>query len=126
MVPVGASGGEIYRLCGPNATGFISAGRDVACINGSLDWRKQQAHMPAASTGPALRPTPAVTAGTNRKVDEALNDADLAFNKGWTDNGCGWVQNAISADLNDFGGVPSSKEQREQLRQYAQRCNLRY
>lgn len=114
MAPAAASADETYRLCGGGSAGFIRVGGAVACI-------------PDAAPEPApSKPQPAVQAGTNREVDDALNSADLAFGDGETKTACGWVRSAITSDITDFGGVPSSKAQREQLKTYAKRCNLRY
>lgn len=130
MAPAASRADDTYRLCGPGSAGFIRTGKTVACVGGSLDWRKRQAEerrrLAKQPRPQAVPQRPTVAAGSNRKVDEALNGADLAFRDGNDTAGCLWVQNALTADLNDFGGVPSSKEQREQLKRYAARCDLRY
>lgn len=114
MAPAAASADETYRLCGRGSAGFVRVGGAVACIS---ETAPQSAQVKAQST---------VQAGTNRMVDDALNSADLAFNDGETKTACGWVRSAITSDATDFGGVPSSRGQREQLKAYAKRCNLRY
>lgn len=114
IAPAAVSADETYRLCGGGAAGFVRVGSGLACIFGT-------APEPAQD-----KPQPAVQAGANRMVDDALNSADLAFSDGETRTACGWVRSAITSDATDFGGVPSSKGQREQLRAYAKRCNLRY
>lgn len=116
MAPAAASGSETYRLCGPDATGFIRVGKSLACIKAP----------PQPAVQAKGKPQEVVKAGANRRIDEDLNRADLAFREGYRDIACGWVESAITSDNRNYGDIPSSKEQREQLKQYARRCNLRY
>lgn len=110
-----AKADDIYSLCGVRATGFIRSGGSVACIG----------EIPLQTVQP-LSGSERKQEGVNRNVDTALNSADLAFGRDDARSGCGWVNSAIIADANSSGEGGSSVEQREQLRRYAARCNLRY
>lgn len=88
---------------------------------------QQQAKAAEAQAEPqpaaeAFTPPAAPVAQRDAYVDSALNDADIEFRKRDEASGCQSVQFAIrAAALN-----PVSDDQARQLREYAQRCGLRY
>ena len=61
---------------------------------------------------------------TNTSVADYLNSADQSFKDGM--DGCGWVASAISVANKPESFGPTSSAQREELRKYVARCNLRY
>ena len=67
-----------------------------------------------------------MTAGTNKDVDKSLNDADLSFRDGDKKNACVYVGIAISQANRNSGTGAVSENQKQQIRDYAQQCNLRY
>ena len=119
-----AKASETYRLCGPESTGFIRAGKHTACIGGSRDWQQKPA---AAQQRPAAaatnnRPQVDKTAkGYNKDLDSSLNEAELRFREGRTESACGFVSFAITE-----ANSSASAEQAAQVKDFAKRCNLRY
>lgn len=127
--PSRSEASEIYNLCGPESTGWIRTGRQIACVGGSLDWRRKGVR--ASSAAPTSRPSKAsgsqgnVSAGSNKNIDNELNEADIQFRDGERELACKWVSNAIQSATTNYGGSPSAN-QKQQLKDYASRCNLRY
>lgn len=109
----------------------LSEAKVQAMIDKAIERRMgrqgEQASAPAeveesASGFTPETPGPAFASERNEAVDNQLNNADMAFRKGWEDNGCFAVGYAISA------GARSSitEDQSRQLSSYAARCKLRY
>lgn len=112
----------------------------VALISGDLPKAPQSAPAPA----PQAPPPPAVSspppqsgtvpqeqeesaeteAALNSHVSDNLNAADQAFKSGI--DGCTNVTVAIMAANSPAIYGPTSKEQRAELKEYANRCNLRF
>lgn len=103
---------SIYRRCGASATGFVEAKGRFICIG-----------QPTNGNENIQAETTPVRATSNTSVDDSLNLADLATRDGRTKQACDYVEHAIFA-ANNFPGT--SENQKQQLRAYATRCNLRY
>lgn len=120
--PTLARAGFVYEHCGPRGTGFIKVGGQRTCI-----FRPVEDPAPGSATGGGgSRTEPAAEAGANVNVDQNLNSADLSFRDGEKQTACLWVRNAIDASTDYKGKSTASENQRQQLRKYANRCNLRY
>ena len=112
----------VYEQCGPNGIGFIKAGSQRTCI-----FRPREAVAPQAEAGEApAAAEQTAQGGSNANIDQSLNSADLSFREGDTKIGCQYVSLAIRYSTDYKGNNVASENQRQQLRQYASRCNLRY
>jgi hypothetical protein len=103
---------EIYELCGPRSAGFIKVRNQKICL------REDQVQI-----GSQQQTT--VKAGGNSNVDDYLNNADLQLREGNKELACPWVSLAITASRGNTKDV-TSESQKEQLKKYSARCNLRY
>jgi hypothetical protein len=117
--PFSARANPIYQECGPNGAGFIKVGGQITCIS-----KEGATQVPQAGAGAKTGKT--AQGGTNPNVDQTLNSADLAFREGDKNIACQWVGNAINWSTDHKGRNTASENQRQQLREYARRCNLRY
>ena len=121
--PLMTKGDPLYVACGPQAVGLIIVGGKKACLQGP---RNETQKISEASGTPRASVEPTVTAGTSKDVDESLNDADLRFRSGDKKNACVYVGTAISQANRNSGTGAVSENQKQQIRDYAQQCNLRY
>jgi len=112
---------EVTRQCGPGSMGFIKTGGQAKCLREGKASNSEK--PPMERTAPAEQ---TAQGGASANVDQNLNQADLEFRDGNTKSACRWVSNAISSSTDYKGKNIASERQKQQLRQYARRCNLRY
>ena len=113
-VPLTVKGDLLYEACGPQAVGVIIVKGIKSCL------------VQSKASGAITQGSLAVTVGANKDVDESLNAADLRFRDGDKKNACGYVGIAISRANRNSGTGAVSENQKQQIRDYAQQCNLRY